>query len=164
MGRLLVAILLCAWMPGSARADQVMVSTPDQSDAATLKRLLDRFVESESLATDRQIDVGVVRLEVEPGDVELAVVAELRIAISDPRGQLLTVVSGTAKVSMPSASYRARILPTLRTEALVAAAEAMLPKLRAHLHHVPGSRIVRWNIVEILGEWFARLSPPGPLS
>ncbi len=170
MRQVLLAIGLCAWVAGSATADGVVVTSSDQSEsgqpaadrqanAETVKRVLDRWVVSESLVADRQIDVGVVRLAVEPGDLELAVTAELRIAISDGRGQLVSVVSGTAKVSMRSASYRARILPTLRTEALVAAVQAMLPKLRAHLHAAPRSSVQRWTLVPILDDWFARLSP-----
>ncbi|CAN5785157.1 hypothetical protein BH11MYX3_BH11MYX3_27170 [soil metagenome] len=171
MRHLVLAAVLCAWMAGSANADGVVVTSSDhsesglpeadrQANAETVKRVLDRFVETESLAADRQIDVGVVRLSVEPGDVELAVTAELRIAISDGRGQLVSVVSGTAKVSMPSAAYRARILPTLRSEALVAAVQAMLPKLRAHLHAAPRASVQRWTLVPVLDDWFARLSPP----
>jgi hypothetical protein len=170
MRSLLLATVLCAWMAGFATADGVIVTSSDHSEsgqpevdrlanAETVKRVLDRFVETESLAADRQIDVGVVRLSVEPGDLELAVTAELRIAISDGRGQLVSIVSGTAKVSIPSDAYRARILPTMRTEALVAAVQAMLPKLRAHLHAAPRSRVQRWTLVPILDDWFARLSP-----
>jgi hypothetical protein len=35
----------------------------------------------------------------------------------------------------------------------------MLPKLRAHLHVTPSTNVQRWSLVQLLGEWFARLSP-----
>ena len=170
MGRLILAIALCGWLARTAAADRIVVTSTDQSEsglgeadrkanAETVKGVLDAWVAGESLAPDRQIDVGVVSLTVDPGDDEVRVIAELRIAISDEHGQMVSVVSGTSKVAMPSHAYRAGNLPKLRTEALIAATEAMLPKLRAHLHAAPASSVQRWSLVQLLGEWFARLSP-----
>ena len=170
LSRLLLATVLCGWMAGAAAADRIVVTSTDQSEsglsdsdrranAETIKHVLDVWVENESLETDRQIDVGVVSLTVDPGDAEVIVLAELRIAISDVHGQLVSVVSGTSKVSIPCRTYRAAALPKLRTEALIAATQAMLPKLRAHLHTAPAARIQSWSLVQRLGEWFARISP-----
>ena len=171
MGKLLLAVaMVCGWMAGVASADQIVVTSTDQSEsgltdadrktnAETIKHVLDTWVESESLEADRQIDVGVVQLSVDPGDQDVSVLAELRIAVSDDHGQMVSVLSGTSKVSVPATTYRARNLPKLRREALIAATQAMLPKLRAHLHAAPAARVQTWSLVQLLGEWFARISP-----
>jgi hypothetical protein len=165
-----LAIVLCAQLAGIATADGILVTSSDQSEsgqsaedrranAQTVKGVLDAWVSSESLATDRQIDVGVVRLTVEPTDAEISIVAELRIAISDADGKMVSVVSGTSTVIVSSRMARPTSLPLLRTDALVAATRAMLPKLRTHLHVTPSPNAQTWNLVQLLGEWFARLSP-----
>jgi hypothetical protein len=168
MGRILLAIALCAGMAQIAAADRIVVTSSDQSEGAqsaddrranaeTIKAVLDAWVSSESLATDRQIDVGVVKLTVDPTDAEVSIVAELRIAISDTEGKMVSVVSGTSTVTVQGRMARPASLPMLRKDALVAATRAMLPKLRSHLH--VSANVQSWGLVHLLGEWFARLSP-----
>jgi len=170
MGRILLAIALCAGMARIAAADRIVVTSSDHSEGAqsaddrranaeTIKAVLDAWVSSESLATDRQIDVGVVRLTVDPTDAEVSIMAELRIAISDTDGKMVSVVSGTSTVTVQGRMAQPIKLPMLRKEALVAATRAMLPKLRTHLHVTPSANVQSWGLVHLLGEWFARLSP-----
>lgn len=170
MGRILFAIALCAGMARIAAADRIVVTSTDQSEGAqsaedrranaeTIKAVLDAWVSSESLATDRQIDVGVVKLTVDPTDAEVLIVAELRIAISDTNGKMVSVVSGTSTVTVQGRMAQPINLPMLHKDALVAATRAMLPKLRTHLHVTPSASVQRWGLVQLLGEWFARLSP-----
>lgn len=153
-----------------AAADRIVVTSSDQSQGAqttddrranaeTIKAVLDAWVSSESLATDRQIDVGVVKLTVDPTDAEVSIVAELRIAISDAEGKMVSVVSGTSTVTVTSRMARSESLPLLRKDALVAATRAMLPKLRTHLHVTPSANAQSSSLVHLLGEWFARLTP-----
>jgi hypothetical protein len=170
MGRIILAIALCAGMAGTAVADRIVVTSSDHSEGAqsaddrranaeTIKAVLDKWVSSESLATDHQIDVGVVKLTVEPSDADVCVVAELRIAISDRNGKMVSVVSGTSTVTVSGRMSRSENLPMLRRDALVAATRAMLPKLRTHLHVTPSASVQSWSLVHLLDEWFARLSP-----
>ncbi len=170
MGRTLLAIVFCASMAGITSADRIQVTSSDQSEsgqsaedrrvnAETIKDVLDTWVSTESLATDHQIDVGVVKLTVDPADANVTIIAELRIAISDARGKMVSVVSGTSTVLVPNRLARPASLPGLRKEALIAATTAMLPKLRTHLHVTPSATVQSWSLVHMLGEWFARLSP-----
>lgn len=170
MSRFLLAIAVCASVAGTAAADRIVVTSSDQSEsgqsesdrrenAETIKAVLDAWVSSESLATDHQIDVGVVKLTVDPADADVACVAELRIAISDRAGKMVSVVSGTSTVTIAGKLARPAGLAMLRKDALVAATRAMLPKLRTHLHATAATNVQRWSLVNLLGEWFARLSP-----
>jgi hypothetical protein len=170
MSKLLLALVLCAWMGSFAAADRIVVTSTDQSEsglpdadrkanAETIKHVLDAWVEDQSLAADRQIDVGVVKLAVDPGDENVSVQVELRFAISDDHGQMVSVLSGTSKVSVPARTFRTKALPRLRREALIAATQAVLPKLRTHLHIAPPARVPAWSLVQLLGSWFARISP-----
>jgi len=82
----------------------------------------------------RHIDLSVTKLELRRaagGAAEL--VAELRIAISDDSGKMLSFLTGGAKVQV-SAKFDARYLPALRREVLENAMRGMLNKLLAHLH------------------------------
>jgi hypothetical protein len=122
-------------------------------NAETVKRALIVWADAESIDADRQLDVGVVRLSMELGDEEIAVVAELRLGVSNPQGQIVSVVSGSASVAVASHAYRAHDLPKLRKEALIAATLAMLPKLRVHLSQVPRSRPKTAGVVQRLVAW-----------
>ena len=64
----------------------------------------------------------------------IEVEAELRVAISDVSGRMLSVMSGGAKVQVPPGTFDARQLPALRKEALDNAMRGMLDKLLAQLH------------------------------
>ena len=166
MGRLILAVVMVIGMGSFAAADRIAVTAVDRSqeglteaertvNAETVKRALIIWADAESIAADRQLDVGVVRLSMELGDEEIAVVAELRLGVSDPQGQIVSVVSGSASVAVPSRAYRASNLPKLRKEALVAATMAMLPKLRAHLNAAP-SRAPSFGVVQRLAAWLGR--------
>jgi len=59
--------------------------------------------------------------------------AELRIAISDSHGKMLSFLSGGAKVQVPRARFDARYLPRMRRDALESAVRGLFDKLVAHL-------------------------------
>jgi hypothetical protein len=84
----------------------------------------------------RVIDVSVVKLEVAqtPGYVEVE--AELRLAISDDKGKMLSFLSGGAKVQIPMAKYKPKFLPTMRKDALEGAMKGMFDKLLVHLRQI----------------------------
>lgn len=84
----------------------------------------------------RMIDVSVVKLDVVQAGGYVEVAAELRLAISDDKGKLLSFLSGGAKVQVPSSKYRPKYLPNMRKEALEGAMKGMFDKLLVHLRQM----------------------------
>jgi hypothetical protein len=81
----------------------------------------------------RLIDVSVTKLELVQTSGMMEVQAELRIAISDDKGQMISFLSGGAKVQIPVAKYKPRFLATMRKDALEGAMKGMFDKLLVHL-------------------------------
>jgi hypothetical protein len=81
----------------------------------------------------RHLDLSVIKLEVAQSGAFIEVDAQLRLAISDDSGKMLSFLSGGAKVSVPKRTFDARYLPNLRKEALENAMRGMFDKLLAHL-------------------------------
>ena len=82
---------------------------------------------------ERHLDLSVTSLAAtRAGDV-IEVEAQLRIAISDDSGRMLSLLSGGAKVQVPPGSFDPRQLPALRREALDNAMRGMLDKLSSQL-------------------------------
>jgi hypothetical protein len=84
----------------------------------------------------RMIDISVVKLDVVQSGSYMEVEAELRLAISDDKGKMLSFLSGGAKVQIPMAKYKAKFLPTMRKDALEGAMRGMFDKLLAHLRQI----------------------------
>jgi hypothetical protein len=87
----------------------------------------------------RHIDVSVVKCEVSRTNGQVEVEAELRLAISDDHGKMLSFLSGGAKVQVPGARFNANYLPQLRREALENAMRGMFDKLLVHLRETAQS-------------------------
>jgi hypothetical protein len=81
----------------------------------------------------RHLDLSVVKLEMTQPNGYIEIDAELRLAISDDTGKMLSFLSGGAKVSVPLAKFNPKFLPDLRKEALESAMRGMFDKLLAHL-------------------------------
>jgi hypothetical protein len=81
----------------------------------------------------RHLDVSVTRLAAIRTGALVEIQAELRIAISDDRGKMLSFLSGGAKVQIPADKFDARHLPALRRNALDSAMRGMFGKLLAQL-------------------------------
>jgi hypothetical protein len=81
----------------------------------------------------RHIDLSVIRLDVATTRSYVEIDAQLRLAISDDNGKMLSFLSGGAKVQVPTQTFDARYLPALRREALENAMRGMFEKLLAHL-------------------------------
>ena len=81
----------------------------------------------------RTIDLSVVKMEVQTNGGYVEIAAELRLAISDDKGKMLSFLSGGAKVQIPSAKFKGQFLPSYRREALEGAMHGMFDKLLAHL-------------------------------
>jgi hypothetical protein len=90
--------------------------------------------EAQRLGLDpRHIDLAVVKMDVATVGSLIEVDAQLRLAISDGQGKLLSFLSGGAKVQVPKHKFDARYLPRMRREALENAVRGMFDKLVAHL-------------------------------
>lgn len=81
----------------------------------------------------RHLDLSVTKLDVVQSGVYIEIEAQLRLAISDDNGKMLSFLSGGAKVQVPKKTFNAKYLPNLRREALENAMRGMFDKLLAHL-------------------------------
>ncbi len=81
----------------------------------------------------RTIDLSVVKMDVQTSGAYVEIDAELRLAISDDKGKMLSFLSGGAKVQIPSAKFKGQYLANYRREALEGAMHGMFDKLLAHL-------------------------------
>lgn len=81
----------------------------------------------------RHLDLSVTKLDVAQSGNFIEVEAQLRLAISDNNGRMLSFVSGGAKVQVPKRTFDARYLPALRKEALENAARGLFDKLLTQL-------------------------------
>jgi hypothetical protein len=81
----------------------------------------------------RQVDLSVVKLEAVQSGSYMEIEAQLRLAISDGGGKMLSFVSGGAKVQVPRKTYDPKYLPALRKEALENAMRGMFDKLLSQL-------------------------------
>lgn len=82
---------------------------------------------------ERHIDLSVVKLDVATVGAVVEVDAEVRLAISDANGKMLSFLSGGAKLSVPKHKFDARFLPRLRREVLESAVHGMFEKLLTQL-------------------------------
>ena len=127
--------------------------SPGIADKATrkvhadiIKRVLTQKLRSEPSVTSttdeaqrwgleaRHIDLSVTRLDVVRTAASVEIEAQLRLAISDDSGKMLSFLSGGAKVQVGIPTFDPRYLPALRREALENAMRGMFDKLLAHLH------------------------------
>ncbi|CAN5797380.1 hypothetical protein BH11MYX2_BH11MYX2_05370 [soil metagenome] len=81
----------------------------------------------------RHLDVSVIKLDVAQAGSYIEVEAQLRLAISDDNGKMLSFLSGGAKVQVPKGTFNAKYLPQMRKEALENAMRGMFDKLLAQL-------------------------------
>jgi hypothetical protein len=81
----------------------------------------------------RHIDLSVTRLDVVRNATAVEIDAQLRLAISDDSGKMLSFLSGGAKVQVGNQTFDPRYLPALRKEALENAMRGMFDKLLRHL-------------------------------
>ena len=84
----------------------------------------------------RTIDVSIVKMETAQSNGMMEVATELRLAVSDQKGRLLSFLSGGAKVQIPLAKYQAKFLPNMKRDAIVGAMKGMMDKLLAHLRQI----------------------------
>lgn len=85
------------------------------------------------------IDVIITKLDTRTVGSFIEVEAQLRLAISDDRGKMLSFLTGGAKVQVKKASYNTAYLPQLRREAIENAVRGLFDKLIAHLRRGAGA-------------------------
>lgn len=85
----------------------------------------------------RNIDLSVTKLDVSRSGGYIEIDAQLRLAISDASGKMLSFLSGGAKVQVRQQTFDAKNLPNLRREALENAMRGMFDKLVNHLREKP---------------------------
>jgi len=83
--------------------------------------------------TARHLDLSVVKLDVVTGGTHIEVEAQLRLAISDANGKMLSFVSGGAKVQVPKAKFNPKYMPNMRRDALEGAMRGLYDKLLTQL-------------------------------
>lgn len=87
----------------------------------------------------RHIDLSVVKMEVVQSGGYIEMQTELRLAISDDTGKMLSFLSGGAKVQVPKSKFNPNALPMMRRDALEGAMRGMFDKLLAHLRQTSQS-------------------------
>ncbi len=83
--------------------------------------------------TARHLDLSVVKLDVVTGGTHVEIEAQLRLAISDESGKMLSFVSGGAKVQVPKDKFNPKYVPNMRRDALEGAMRGLYDKLLAQL-------------------------------
>jgi HEAT repeats len=83
------------------------------------------------------IDMTVVKLERVERTTTVDVECEIRVAISTPRGKMLSLLTGGAVAQLPRATFRDEFLPELRRDALEGAVRSVHRDLIAHLAKLP---------------------------
>jgi hypothetical protein len=75
--------------------------------------------EARALGLERSnIDVSIVKLDLQERGKFMEVECQIRVAISDDRGKMLSFLTGGAKIQVPRSTFRAKYLPQLRLEAI----------------------------------------------
>jgi hypothetical protein len=80
-----------------------------------------------------ELDVAIVKLERGVRGPFVEVACELRVAISDRRGRMISFVTGGAKVQVPRKSFRGEHEPRMRVEALENAVKSVQHDLVSYL-------------------------------
>jgi hypothetical protein len=83
----------------------------------------------------RHLDLSIVKMEVAQNGTYMEIEAQLRLAISDDKGRMMSFVSGGAKVQIPKKTFDLRYLPALRKEAVENAMRGMFDKLLLQLRN-----------------------------
>lgn len=126
------------------KTDKATRKTHGEILAATLKDALRTARQVTMVENDaqrwgieqRQIDVAVTKFEVAQNGNYMEAAVELRLAISDDKGKMLSFLSGGAKIQVPMSKYRPAFLANMRKEALEGALRGLFDKLIVHLRQI----------------------------
>jgi hypothetical protein len=116
-------------------ADVLAVALKDELRTAHQVTMIQDDAERWGLEA-RQIDVSVTKVEVAQNGNYMEVGVDLRLAISDNTGKMMSFLSGGAKVQVPLSKYRPQYLGNIRKEAIQGAVQGIMDKLLAHLRQM----------------------------
>ncbi len=94
-------------------------------------------VASDAAIDPYSMDVTIMKLERFERGAFVEVECEIRVAISDRRGKMLSFLTGGAKVQVPRSSFRMQYEPQLKREALENAVKSVHGDLMQHLTKRP---------------------------
>jgi hypothetical protein len=83
------------------------------------------------------IDVTIMKLERMERGAHIEIECEIRVAVSNDRGKMLSFLTGGAKVQVPKRTFRAVYEPQLKREALENAVKSVHQDLVAYLRNRP---------------------------
>lgn len=115
-----------------ANAEILRSFLTNQFRANPLLTMDDSTQKTKSL-TARHLDLSVVKLDVVTGGTHVEVEAQLRLAISDGSGKMLSFVSGGAKVQVLKTKFNPKYMPNMRRDALEGAMRGLYDKLLTQL-------------------------------
>ncbi len=121
-----------------ANADILKQALVDELKAAPQVTTTESVAQRWSLDA-RHIDLSVVKMELVQNGGYMEMQTELRLAISDDTGKMISFLSGGAKVQVPRSKYNPGALPMMRKDALEGAMRGMFDKLLAHLRQTSQS-------------------------
>jgi hypothetical protein len=81
----------------------------------------------------RHVDLSVVKMDVTTVGAQIEIETQLRLAISDDKGRMMSFLSGGAKLQVPKRTFKSSYLPNLRKEVLETAMNGMFDKLLAQM-------------------------------
>ena len=117
--RLANAEILRNFLMGQFRANPMLTTVAEDAQKKSL--------------TARHLDLSVVKLDVVTAGTHIEVEAQLRLAISDANGKMLSFVSGGAKVQVPKNKFNPKYVPNMRRDALEGAMRGLYDKLLTQL-------------------------------
>jgi hypothetical protein len=121
-----------------ANADILKQALLDQLKTAAQVTMIESVAQRWGLEA-RHIDLSVVKMELVDNGSYVEMQTELRLAISDDTGKMLSFLSGGAKVQLPKSKFNVSALPMMRKDALEGAMRGMFDKLIAHLRQTSQS-------------------------
>ena len=83
------------------------------------------------------IDASITRLSRRVRGPYIEIECEIRLAISDDRGKMLSFLTGGAKVQIPKRTFRKKYLPQIQLEAIENAVKSVHQDLISHLRRHP---------------------------
>ena len=90
--------------------------------------------EADSLAlAHHSVDLSITKLDRVVRGRYIEIECEIRIAISNERGKMLSFLTGGAKVQVPRVGFRTQYLPQLRQEAIENAVKSVHQDLLSYL-------------------------------
>ncbi|MGE3762426.1 MAG: hypothetical protein AB7L94_09245 [Kofleriaceae bacterium] len=98
-------------------------------NTATLRRTLAR-VSSQFSSKNAQLDATIVSLTVESIDDLVVVNARVRIAISNPDGRIVSMLTSNARAEKSARVFRPRHLRAMRDDAVIAAVQGAVDKAK----------------------------------